>query len=343
MAPDELKCECSGSSINAHTISRSRSLNSISKGDHVYGVRLSPQSFDKNGKQFKFERIGTRKVASTFRGFCEKHDNDLFAPIEKHIFEHTIESYFILGYRGLCRDLYAKESSIALEENKLVKIAKTLTLEELYGLKKEQDKILLSKDYNTVRALVISLNQPPPLMTSFSTSPDFDFANNQIQDLEKANAIELDKRTIKELSGKDVDLGSESSELISKHAPEMLKPLDSIGCNSIYDGKKGRIVFTWLESSDLTANKFIQSLLLHPKSDIPSYLLQFCLGYSENCFLAPDWWEALTEDQQSFIEKYIYTSVKETKPGYSFFPNWANMPFPQIAKISSFNCNSISL
>ena len=92
------KCS-SETSIQSHSISKKKSLSSIAENNHVYGVKL-----EFKGK-ISFKKIGLRQ-ASTFAGFCDKHDNKLFQSFEKNNFQKTRKQLFDLCYRALCIEHY---------------------------------------------------------------------------------------------------------------------------------------------------------------------------------------------------------------------------------------------
>ncbi len=334
MAPSELTCDCSETIVKAHTISRSRSLKMISREGFVYAIKTDLVKFNKQGSRFAFA-LNTIKAASTFRGFCKPHDESIFAYIEKDIFQHDIQSYFLLGYRGLCREIYTNSSSVELGNNPLSKRLKELAAKELYSHKKEHDRILLSKRYDDVRSLVITLDQIPPVMTSFSIYPDIDFSDKIIQDLELANGLELDKIKVKEASDDEIEIDEKFKKIMLKFNSEFFRIPDVINCNSFHDGEVGKIAFTWLKSSENSCIPFIDGLQNISQTDLPAYLLQFFFGYSENCFIDPNWWEALLPKQRTLIENHHNECVKSTKPNYSFFPDWANIPHPNIVKTES--------
>lgn len=52
------------------------------------------------------------KQASTFTGFCGRHDDVTFAPLEKRPFEGTDEQIFLLAYRVLCLELFLKRADM---------------------------------------------------------------------------------------------------------------------------------------------------------------------------------------------------------------------------------------
>ena len=78
LVPSSMKSECSGSIVNAHTVPESESLKNIARDNHVYGLVLNLESMVKYNGKVEPELISINK-ASTFTGFCSKHDNSIFA------------------------------------------------------------------------------------------------------------------------------------------------------------------------------------------------------------------------------------------------------------------------
>lgn len=69
----------------------------------------------KRGKgRITFKEQGVNKV-STFRGFCGKHDNELFEPIDNSPLAPTPEQIALYAYRSLCREVFVKENAVALD------------------------------------------------------------------------------------------------------------------------------------------------------------------------------------------------------------------------------------
>ena len=108
--PEGTKAECSGFIVKAHTVSRSASLKQIARDGHVYQITSNFISLKNNSVPLEPKLIGTNR-ASTFMGFCRKHDNEIFAPIEKQQFRCTPEQCFLVAYRALCREVFIKEGT----------------------------------------------------------------------------------------------------------------------------------------------------------------------------------------------------------------------------------------
>ena len=97
--------------MRAHTLHRAGLLEVISVDQHVYGLDLTAMPDDSG--VYRFKRIGINK-ASTFTGFCQRHDTELFLPIETKPFIASKEQLFLLAYRAFSKELYAKRFAIRL-------------------------------------------------------------------------------------------------------------------------------------------------------------------------------------------------------------------------------------
>ena len=131
-------------------------------------------------------------------------------------------------------------------------------LRDLIRSKRKYDKILVKKQFEKVRAYVIKIDHPPPVMCSGAISPEYDFAGRILQDL---------------------------SDLA-------LRP-DMITFTSFYGGTHGFVVFSWLSEHDSSCNTFIDSLESIPDRDVTAGLIRFIFETYENFYLNPDWWEGL--------------------------------------------------
>jgi hypothetical protein len=94
---------CSSPAIRAHSIQNATSLDLIAEENHVYEIGLDASS---EPPKCSFRRVG-RKNASTFSGFCDHHDAEIFRPIElKPIHQGNAEQLFLLAYRSITRELH---------------------------------------------------------------------------------------------------------------------------------------------------------------------------------------------------------------------------------------------
>jgi SEC-C motif len=123
---------CRGGIVRAHTIQRSGGLTCIARDGHVYGFIPEPTDVARNEPPTRARLIGV-KEASTFTGLCSYHDNQTFAPLEKQAFTGTQEQMFLLAYRTICNEAYAKRAQLEIAD-----FSKTMDrgrkLEEQMGL-----------------------------------------------------------------------------------------------------------------------------------------------------------------------------------------------------------------
>lgn len=97
------KEECKGDIKNAHSISRSGRMDLIkglvNKNEKVYS--LSEIIIENDIVKKVIKDIGWSQAASTFFGFCDHHDTNLFLPIENNNdFNESLEHCFLHSYRS---------------------------------------------------------------------------------------------------------------------------------------------------------------------------------------------------------------------------------------------------
>ena len=291
-APKEIKSECS-KIIKAHTISKSSGLTEIADDtNHVLGLKYNLATIEKNKGVLNLEKIGINN-ASTFKGFCSKHDKVFFASFEDYPFTATKEQCFGLTYRALARELYAKDLVLShLEEKKkddkgkplfsqiqhqqYIKIYETGTkqaIQELSELKDILDNHILEKPSKPLNYLILESSNPIPIVVSSITYPIYNFKGKKIQNL-------LDIVTV----------------------PEQLI------FNAFNSNGKGFVLFSWLNGSKII-DRFVDSLMTFGEHEIFSSLVYFFFSSAENSFISPNWWESLSINQKNKIQDLIMTEV----------------------------------
>ena len=114
--------ECEGKIITAHSIQNNRFLNKISENGDIY--YFSPQITKDDELVSEFEKKG-RKTFSTFRGFCQKHDKELFQAIEDHKYVGSDEQKFLFAFRAFAKEYHSKKQGIISYENLINMIINT--------------------------------------------------------------------------------------------------------------------------------------------------------------------------------------------------------------------------
>jgi hypothetical protein len=96
--------QCGEPAIRAHSIQNSQTIALLEQDNHV--LAWQPR-FSQSGPDIALRRIG-RNDASTFAGFCNRHDTELFRPLDsKPLDGADREQLFLLAYRGITCELHA--------------------------------------------------------------------------------------------------------------------------------------------------------------------------------------------------------------------------------------------
>jgi hypothetical protein len=313
--PEQWKSECKGVPIRAHTVPKSTSLKSIARAGHVYGYTFSFAQLTEHKGKPPPVLIGINK-ASTFTGFCSKHDTELFATIENTAFSTSNEQCFLLAYRALAREVYTKDASAALSEVRrdsdkgrpmaeqfaiqahsfLFDVGLAAGQRDNYRHLAEMQNVLATQDYSRVKAYVIELKEPPPVMCSGGIFPEETFDGEMLHDLGDP----------------------------AEHA-------DLLTITSFYDGTNGYVALVWLEGSDERCMPFVESLCAIPTHALTNALIRMFFECLENVFIQPDWWEALSMRQQASLNDRMWGDVDLLASGKSTgnirddaieFPSW---------------------
>lgn len=277
--------ECTTTIVKAHSISKSGSLKEISVNSHIMGTKPHINTIIKNDGKIFLEEVGINK-ASTFTGFCSKHDKELFAEIEDKEITLSDKQLFLLAYRGMCREIFLKEQNKETEEflrnadrgkdiftQQAVQTTASsygfgvdLALRDMKHLKQEMDSILCSSDFSKVNHCVIEFDSVPSVQVSAMIAPELDFDDNALQDLG------------------DPDIA-----------------LNYLIFNCISYKGKGCFVFSWLVEQNEYCEQFIDSLLKMGNEQISDALVRFCYSFSENTWASPTWWKSLGEAEKNSI------------------------------------------
>lgn len=134
--------------IKSHALQNNGVISRLAVDNHVLMpyVQSSATYLEKN-KLFrkKLKRVG-KNEATIFYGFCKKHDDQIFAPIEKEQWAINEDNEFLFAYRTLCSHLRNKEETVVRlkAENASFKMLEeeSLPIHDLGRVKKICDKFL---------------------------------------------------------------------------------------------------------------------------------------------------------------------------------------------------------
>ncbi len=271
---------CDGPVVSSHTIQRSGGLTRIARSGHVYAFKPDLGLLKKHDGLLTPILVGVGN-ASTFPGFCGRHDKEMFRPIEDHPFdESNPEHVFLVCYRAICQELHAKRGVLQhltsmrnLDKGKPFShqvqfqqwlaryTAGTLAgLRDAEHLKGAMDDIAQSHDFSTLNYVAVSLDGEPPFLCCGATAITHDFHG----------------RVLRSLSD-DLD-----------------RTADAVVFAVVPTDAGWAAVFCWL-SSGSEGRAFGESLAQLNDEDWPGAIGRFTFEHFENTCIAPEWWESLSD------------------------------------------------
>jgi SEC-C motif len=286
---------CKGDIVKAHTIQRNGGLSKIAEAGHVMHFHLDFSKPPGNPTWLTTERIGLNK-ASTFTGFCNLHDTKTFEPIERHPFVPNPKSTFLLGYRALSREIFAKRA-----QNENVPLLKGLDkgksldgqimLQAFMGVygegvaaglkdaehhKNIYDRILASNDFSESRFYVLCLDRTPDIMCSAVKLASHDFRGNVVQDLSRLDSL-----------------------------------MESITFSLIATDNGGAAVFSWAGASE-PCERIVRSLDSYTDEEVPHALVRLIFEFFENAYFSQSWWNNLDEGVKKSLQMRFSMGVDPT-------------------------------
>ena len=307
---------CVGGVIRSHTIQRSSALNAIAESGHVMWAREGVERLHQNKGKLVPQKVGVRD-ASTFRGFCSKHDAEVFLPVEKVPFEFSRENAALLMFRAVSLELYQKRSAIESLERNLdadaggssfrqafvqnvlrdMIFAMRLGLTDVEKLKERLDRSILASDFSDINMAVVEMDRVLPVLAAFAVQPDFDFAGRTIQDLANEN-LEQAAVTVTVLNGRTVCV------------------------ISYYDDGLG------------AAKNFASSLVQANEDDMATILALGLFAMSENVLINPSFWGDLSEQSRGYVSNLIRIGTPDfDAPTASNAMDVSRSPFRIEAKV----------
>ncbi|MBL7197303.1 MAG: hypothetical protein ISS47_04340 [Candidatus Omnitrophica bacterium] len=177
---------CSENAINSHSQSLSNALRMISERGHLVRPKKELLGIENKGIDAHFQEIGINQ-ASTFKGFCSKHDHEYFKEVDSlDVNNLTKEVLARLAFRTLAYEARIKEQVLFYLEYVAEKARHLLDVSSIQGhaegirnnLRISQPyyynkfiKIFDTQNYKQINGLVFVLNKMVPLSTSSVIDP----------------------------------------------------------------------------------------------------------------------------------------------------------------------------
>jgi hypothetical protein len=228
-----------------------------------------------NNNRIRF-RNKSAKEASTFTGFCKKHDNNIFADLDGREFDGSPRLTFLSAYRTLCREIFVKTGHLAamnvgrsLDRGKGIEAqistqqiasdtsaGAVAALDELNDLKNRFDTALLKSNYTEFAFANYHFSQRPNLVCAGGFNPRRDLSGSFLQNLD------LDTKT------------------------------ENVFFSILPDQSGFWASFLWLRGHSLM-RQFVENA--ESKFCSPGGMYAIALSHIENTFIRPSFWDALSE------------------------------------------------
>lgn len=294
----------------AHALQNNKIISQLSEDGHVYilNPKKQPQVIPIEDEEPEIitliDRVGVNH-ATTATCFCDVHDEEVFAPIEKGspVFNKDSDEHkYLYAYKAFIFEYYKK-----LVEQKVLKVniiktpsllktpqyvqfyrAISMTLEEMNTVKKFFDRGIVNKDYNGLETCVIEIPESIKFATYACIAIDFDLSGKKIRHTKRGFI----------------------SRLFITIFPEETKSYILLSC---------------LKEDIEVYKKFFQQLQTTNLEKVKYYFDLILPLYTENNVLSPRLWENWSEEQQM---------------GYTFIANRKGAQFlfyKQIFKFGIYN------
>lgn len=274
---------CSQTIAKAHTVQRNRSLAAIAEGGHVLSVK-DGMKYSRTSDALKPKMVGVRQ-ASTFRGFCQTHDHQLFRTIEVGEIEINETSAFQFGFRSLCYELFQKHSGLEtmrflrdnLDRGKNFLIQNQIQQEAhmaIHGFEAAISDFSIYKnrfdayfknemnDRFNFYTEVFDTNLPIAISTAFN--PEHGFSGQNLQNM-------------------NVPIGK----------------LELLCLNLSAVNGKTYLNFGWFGEPDGPNARFVSEFAALPPNRKFDAILILAFEFTEHIFIRPSWWRELSQAQRN--------------------------------------------
>lgn len=272
----EIKCclyprqdECDGVIKKAHTLQNNGILSVLSENGHVM---VTEAKADKNGIHIEFVKRG-RNEATTFTGFCSKHDTEVFADIEIREYEQLPKQNFLFAYRAFSQEYHKKLRMFRATQN-IFKNKPSLTKDEfaIYNYRLRQLEMYDMNLYKEKFDYII-------------LHENYDCINSRIIELEKAYDFAVTTMFVptRDLNGKELNDAYSLEETRQKACFITIIPSNN----------RTIIIISWLREDGEVLEEFINQIMSLKESELKCYLNNILPMYTENIILSPRLWDRM--------------------------------------------------
>lgn len=272
--------QCSGNIVHSHSLQRSRILKKIQEDGKVFMPIIKPNLTMEFGL----------KEATTFQGFCERHDKIVFQPIEDSDFDKSKMHEFLFTYRTLAAGYHLKQEGINLGKLLLKSsycpdelkdyLVQRLFSDEIFqrNLRNEKgsfDKAILENNYDCLTSITWEFNK------------EINFAATGIEALK----YDLDGRLIQDIH---------DEKCYAKHIYLTVFP----ACDKSY------AIISWLKDNDSLFQSTYDKLVSLDEAEKINFLNYTIPIMSKNIAIRPSSWYKFSSVQKEEFFKWIDDEIE---------------------------------
>ncbi|NKB38184.1 MAG: hypothetical protein GKR93_13645 [Gammaproteobacteria bacterium] len=304
--PNASVSECSSKIIKAHTVQKGGGLSVIAENGHVISIKKGLKNIHKNNGAVVPDEIGIND-ASTFMGFCGKHDNELFEPVEQQLFQLNERAAFLLSFRAISYEYFTKQEALKtfdiqrgadkgldyeMQQNiqnhiHIYKTGLEIGMEDLKQWKQLYDQRFISQDFISMPHYAIKFDEVLPFVCCGTFHPEVDFNGKQVQIITRGSA----KR---------------------EHVSISMSVMQN----------KTFVSFGWDGELQGPAEQFVSSFKELSSSDKANALLHLVVEQLENTYFNITWWKGISApDRASLIARIENGTGTSQKRSISTYKN----------------------
>lgn len=279
--------QCEGKIKSAHSLQNNGVLSKISENGHVVILNTD---YGKDDLIYDVKDVSKNK-ATTFTGFCDKHDTLVFKDIEtKEIDVTSNKQCFLFAYRAFALELHKKKESLKSRQQ-LFKVRPTLSkeiefiaqyryaelaLNDVFVYKKFFDKALINENYDMIQSTTFTFDYEVSMAACGGFTLTYDIKGNKMNDIHSME----DER------------------------------LKTLFFTIIPNNGKTYFIFSWIKYDNAFFKDYIQQLEGLTEEQFKTYINNFLPSYTENLVVAPSLWSSFTKHQKDAFFKLFSADVE---------------------------------
>ena len=284
---------CGERIIRAHTVQRRGGLAAIAEEGHVISVESAARNLHRNEGRFVPRQVGLRS-ASTFMGFCNRHDTEMFRTVETGEVRLNPQACFLLGFRATAYEHYMKalqrrimglmrhmDAGLSFEEQCAIQqVAYAFEVGVLRGIedctrwKHQYDTMFREERLDDYRFVAVEYSQVLPVVGCGAFHPEFDFGGSALQRIGHGDAH-----------------------------------LEHVTFNLTVLNDRSVMVLGWTEGNQGPAEAFARSFRNLSDRRKPNATVQLAFEHMSNVFMKPSWWRNLPNAVSTALVRRMHSGI----------------------------------